>query len=103
MFSNKQIHSSAYPEIVLASQVDLGTGRNRGTLVGPGSSERRRTVDSDLATGRETVVSAIGMTNQGRVVSVVADTRASHGVGIAVDCGNSRKQRSNNRVTHPGG
>ena len=96
------MYASAYPEIVLASQVDLGTLRNRGTLVGPGASDRRCAVDSNLSTSRETEVGAIRATDQGWIVSIVADTRASHGVGIAVDCGNSRKQRSNNRVTHPG-
>ena len=103
MSSNERIHDRTYPEIILASQVDLGTSGNRRTLVGPGSSDGRRAVNSDLATGRETIVGAVGATDKGRIVSVVANTRAGHGISIAVDGGNSREQRSNNRVTHPGG
>jgi hypothetical protein len=59
-------------------------------------------VNSDLTTRRETVVSAIGPTDKGRIVSVVANSRAGHRVSIAVDGGSSREQRSDDRVTHPG-
>lgn len=42
-------------------------------------------MNSNLATGRKSEVGAIIVTDEGRVVGVVADTCACHGVGIAID------------------
>jgi hypothetical protein len=52
-----------YPEIILALEVDLGSSRDGGALVGPGSGDARSSVDGDLATGRETEVLSIVTTN----------------------------------------
>ena len=75
----------SYPKVILALQVDLRSGRDGSTLVRPGTSDSRRSVDSDLSTSREAVVGAVGVADQGRVVGIVAYTAASHWVGITVD------------------
>jgi hypothetical protein len=88
------------PKIVLAVQVDLRTGGYRGTLVCPGSNNAWCTVDGNLVACREPIVRSIIATNQSGIVSVGADTAASHGVGISVDSRSCRKQRSNKAGTH---
>jgi hypothetical protein len=89
-----------YPEIILALEVDLGSSRDGGALVGPGSGDARSSVDGDLATGRETEVLSIVTTNQGGVVSVVADTAAGHRQIVAGHRGHGRDERGQNRETH---
>ena len=74
-----------YPKVILAVKVDLGSGRDGSTLVGPGPSDSRSSVYSNLSTGRETVVGAVRVADEGRVMGIVADTAAGQGVGIAVD------------------
>jgi hypothetical protein len=91
-----------YPEVILALQVDLGSSRDSGTLVGPGSGDARSSVDGDLATRRETEVLSIVATDQSRVVGVVADTTARHGKAIAGHGGHGRNERSHERETHVG-
>lgn len=88
-----------YPEIVLAVQVDLGAAGDRRTLIRPGSCDARRTVNGYLATSGEPVVSAIVTSNECWVVSIGADTTASHRVSISVDsC--SRRDQGHNEVAH---
>lgn len=76
---------ASYPKVGIALQANLGARRNSSTLVGPGASYSWRSVDSNLASGTESVVRSVGVTDECRVVGVVADTAAGHGVGIAVD------------------
>src|SRR5690242_15928094 len=101
--SEAGIDQVAYPEIILALQADLGTRGDGGALVSPGTGNRRCSVNCDLSSGGETVVRAIRMTDERRVMSVVANTAAGHGVGITVDSTDCGKQRCDNRRTHPGG
>lgn len=88
-----------YPEIVLAVQVDLRAVRDRRTLVRPGSCDARRTVNGYLATSGKSVVSAIVTTDECWIVSVGANTAASHRISISVDS-RSRKDQGHNEVAH---
>ena len=93
-------HVATYPEIILALQVDLGSSRDSGTLVGPGSSDAGSSVDGDLATRRETEVLPIVTADQGGIVGIVADTAAGHGEAVAGHGGRDRDERSHKRETH---
>jgi hypothetical protein len=90
---------STYPEVILAVQVDLRTGRERGTLVRPWPNDARSTVNGDLVTRRESVVCSIVATNERRIVCIGANTTASHRVGIAINSRSGRDQRDN-EVAH---
>lgn len=41
-------------------------------------------MNCDLAARRETVISAVRVADQSRIVGIVANTAAGHGVGVAI-------------------
>jgi hypothetical protein len=59
-------------------------------------------VNCDLPTSGETPVRAIRVTDECWVMGVVTDTAASERVCVAIDKVDSRKQRGDDRGTHPG-
>lgn len=66
------------PEVLVSSKVDAGAGWQHRTLVGPGTRDGRRGVDSDLVAGRETEVGAIRLaTDDGGIMGIVTDSRTS--------------------------
>lgn len=89
-----------YPEVVLASQVDLGSSRDSSTEVRPRPVDAWCTVDGDLPSSRETVVPPIGVAPDERgIVSIVAHTTARHRVRITLDHSRkSHKGRNNSRL-----
>jgi hypothetical protein len=91
-----------YPKVVLAVQVDLGAVGDRGTNVCPWPNNAACTVNGNLATGGEAVVSSIRFaTNERGIVGVCADAAASHRVGVSIDSCGCCQQR-NDEVAHRG-
>lgn len=90
-----------YPEVVFAGEVYLGAGGDGGTDVGPWSVDSLRAVNSDLASGGETVVPAVRIaTDERRIVSIVTDPRASHGVRIRIYRSSESQQGRDDRALH---
>jgi hypothetical protein len=90
-----------YPEVSVALEVDLRAGGYGSAFVRPRSCDGRRAMDGYLSSCREAVVRSIVAAYQRRIVSIVTDTGAGHGIRISVDRSNDRQdQRGDSSDTH---